>query len=268
MTESQTTPPMAFPDPEPPPPRPTRQRVQLPQRKLFVTYTILGLSIFVYLLQMGSEFLLGLDYPAYYGVKRNPLIEAGQYWRLLTPMLLHGSLIHLGFNMYALHVMGRRLERFFGPYRFLALYLLGGFAGNILSMLLTEAPSLGSSTAIFGLLSAEGIFVYQNRSLLGDKAKRALWQIVQMAGINLVIGLSPRIDNWGHVGGLLGGAAFTALAGPILRVEGSPSPTVGESSPSLHMVDSRPPRTVTGTFLALTILFSLLAGGIIYWRIH
>lgn len=259
---NQENPPATLPQPEtsqtetPPP----ATRVHVPQLQPTVTYTILGLSIFIYLLQKGSHFFLGHDYPVTYGIKYNPFIEAGQYWRLLTPMLLHGSLIHLGFNMYALHVMGRRLERFFGHYRFLALYLLGGFAGNIFSMLLTAEASLGSSTAIFGLLSAEGIFIYQNRKLLGDRAKRALRQIIQVALINLVIGLSPGIDNWGHVGGLLGGAAFTWLAGPILRV--------GGEYPTLKMVDEREPATVRRAFLTLAILFTLLAGGIIYWRIH
>jgi len=238
---------------------PPPQRIQLPQTTPVVTYTLLGISIFVYLLQLGSQLIFDFDWPAAYGVKYNPLIEAGQFWRLLTPLLLHGSILHLAFNMYALYVLGRRIERFFGHYRFLALYTIGGFAGNILSMLFTSAASLGSSTAIFGLLGAEGVFIYQHRAILGERAKQALQQIIQVAVINLLIGLSPGIDNWGHVGGLLGGATFTWLAGPLLQIGGLP--------PFQRIEDARPPRTVSLVFGALTILLAALAGGIIYLRV-
>ena len=251
----QETPPVPSTQPETPSPR-----VYFPHVQPLVTYILLGLTVLVYILQVGSEFFLGLDLPAAYGVKYNPLIEAGQYWRLLTPMLLHGSLIHLGFNMYALYILGRRLENFFGHYRFLALYLISGFAGNILSMLLTKEASLGSSTAIFGLLGAEGVFIYQHRELLGNQAKHALRQIIQVAAINLVIGLSPGIDNWGHVGGLLGGVAFIWLAGPVLQV--------GGIYPSLVLEDTREPGTVGRVFLILGLALATLAGGIIYWRIQ
>jgi len=234
-------------------------RVHFPRVQPFVTYILLGLTILVYILQKGSDFFYGVDFPAAYGMKHNLLIEAGQYWRLLSPMLLHGSLVHLGFNMYALFILGRRLERFFGHYRFLALYLISGFAGNILSMLLTKDASLGSSTAIFGLLGAEGVFIYQHRELLGERANRALQQIIQVAVINLIIGLSPGIDNWGHVGGLFGGSAFIWLAGPILQVVGM--------YPSLRIEDTRETGVVGRIFLALSLALATLAGGIIYWRI-
>ncbi|MBC8496110.1 MAG: rhomboid family intramembrane serine protease, partial [Chloroflexi bacterium] len=76
-------------------------------------------------------------------------------------------------------------------------------------------------TAIFGLLGAHGIFVYQNRAFFGEPISRAaLSRIVQVAAINLIIGLSPGIDNWGHVGGLIGGTLFTWFGGPLLGVSG------------------------------------------------
>ena len=144
---------------------------------------------------------------------------AGEYWRLITPMLLHGSIIHLGFNMYALYVLGRRIERFFGSLRFFGLYVIAGITGNVFSFIFTVSPSLGSSTAIFGLLGAEGVFIYQHREILGEQSKIALRQIGQVALINLIIGTSPGIDNWGHVGGLIGGAIFTLFAGPIYQIK-------------------------------------------------
>jgi len=122
--------------------------------------------------------------------------------------------------MYALNAFGPGLERFYGHGRFLALYLLSGFAGNVMSFFFTSASSLGSSTAIFGLLGAEGVFWYLNRDLYGRSAKSAIGNIVTVALINFAIGISTSgIDNWGHLGGLVGGVVFAWLGGPLLKVE-------------------------------------------------
>ena len=188
---------------------------------------------------------------AAYGAKVNEYILAGEYWRFLTPVFLHGSILHIAFNMYALKALGPGLERHYGRIRFLILYLLSGFAGVVFSFLFSKDASLGSSTAIFGLLAAEGVFVYRNRRMFGETAKRALREIITIAGVNLLIGLSPGIDNWGHVGGLLGGALFAWLAGPVLDVRGL--------LPNLEMVDRRDNGDVWRAALVVGVVFSLLA---------
>jgi rhomboid protease GluP len=185
-----------------------------------VTYVILVLTVLIYLLQAGTEVLAGYDIPALFGMKINEAIIAGQLWRLVTPMLLHGSVIHIGFNMYALMTIGSNIEKRFGHGRFLLLYLMGAFAGNVFSFLLSPNPSLGASTSIFGLLGAEMVFFYQNRKIFGSGARSALQNVISVAAINLLIGLSGGIDNWGHLGGLLGGLVFTWFAGPRLNLEG------------------------------------------------
>jgi rhomboid protease GluP len=124
---------------------------------------------------------LGFDVPAALGMKVNELIIHGQIWRLITPVLLHGSILHLGFNMYALYILGPGLERFYGHWRFLTLYLLAGFAGNVMSFIFSPNPSLGASTAIFGLLGAQGVFLYHNRGIYG----RHIWLIGSSRGIPL-----------------------------------------------------------------------------------
>lgn len=209
--------------------RPARMLVRMPERKPIVTYILLGLTILVFLLQSATKsgalqlgscpFFSYPDIPACYGMKINELINAGQLWRLITPVLLHASLLHVGFNMYALYSLGPELERHFGHAKFLALYLLAGFSGVVLSFLLTTAPSLGASTAIFGLLAAQGMFAYRNQRIFGKRARAALTSIINIAAINLLIGLTPGIDNWGHVGGLLGGLLFSALAVPVYEIE-------------------------------------------------
>lgn len=234
----------------------TPRQWQTPTRKVvfrpIVTYSLMGVTILVYLLQMGSQFLFhDVDLAAGIGMKVNELIIQGQLWRLITPMLLHGSILHIGFNMYALNIFGPRLERYFGRSRFLALYLLSGFAGNVMSFLFTTAPSLGSSTAIFGLLAAEGVFLYQNRGIFGKNAQRALGNIILVAVVNLVIGMSPGIDNWGHVGGLLGGILFAWFGGPVLRAEGI--------FPTVTLVDERDKSDVIRNAVSVIALFSILA---------
>lgn len=134
-----------------------------------VVYVIMGLTIVVYLLQLLTQYVMGgMDLPAALGMKVNALIQQGQLWRLFTPMLLHGSLLHIGFNMYALYALGPGLESFYGHRRFLVLYVLSGFAGNVMSFIFSSANSLGSSTAIFGLLAAQAVFLYQNKTIFGS----------------------------------------------------------------------------------------------------
>jgi rhomboid protease GluP len=193
---------------------------QMPMRPVFrpyVTYTLIAICVAVYLLQPVIGYVLNIDITQAL-VKDNALIIQGQIWRLITPIFLHGSILHIGFNMYALFAIGPTLERFYGRGRYLALFMLSGFAGNVMSFMFTQSPSLGSSTAIFGLIGAEGVLIYQNREVFGSIARRALTQVVVIAVVNLIIGVTiPGIDIWGHIGGLIGGTLFAWFGGPILR---------------------------------------------------
>ena len=237
------TPAQPYEEPRPP----ESVKVGIPSVAPTMTYVIMGVTIAVYLLQIASEFFFaGADYPAYYGMKINEAILAGQLWRLLTPVLLHGSLMHIGFNMYALFVIGAGMESRMGHLRFVMLYLVSGFAGNVFSFLFSDAPSLGASTAVFGLLAAEGVFLYLNKDLFGKRAQKALSNIIMVAGVNLFIGLSPGIDNWGHIGGLIGGLTFAWFGGPRWEVEGI--------YPLLKLVDRRDMRdAIIGALIVLGI---------------
>jgi rhomboid protease GluP len=233
-------------------------QVQAPSVAPIVTYTLLVITVLVFLAQEGSRALLGFDLPGTFGMKVNEAILEGELWRLFTPMFLHGSVLHIGFNMYALHLFGPGLERHFGHWRFLMLYFLAGFAGNVTSMMFSPFPSLGSSTAIFGLLGAQGVFIYRNREIFGGFGRRALNSILMIAAINLIIGLNPGIDNWGHMGGLVGGTLFTWLGGPILKLEGMFA--------SLKVVDSRESRESILAGLGVGAIFLLLTAATIYFR--
>jgi rhomboid protease GluP len=232
--------------------------VSAPTSRPYVTYTLLAITIIVFIFQSAGETLFGYDLMAAMGMKVNELIIEGQYWRLFTPVFLHGSILHLGFNMYALYIFGPGLERYYGHGRYILLYFLGAFAGNVFSFMFSASPSLGSSTAIFGLLAAEGVFLYQNQKVFGGVARRALNNIIMIAVVNLIIGLSPGIDNWGHMGGMLGGAIFAFLGGPILKVEGI--------TPDLRVVDSRESSSVVRAALIDILIFGSLAIATIYFR--
>jgi rhomboid protease GluP len=209
-----------------------------------VTYVIMAVTILIYVVQeavkagifrapfltlaqsvLGTQLLNTLvqsgqadDLLLLIGGRITPLIQMGQVWRLLTPALLHLSIMHIAGNMYSLFVLGPTLESNYGHKRFLALYVLSALGGNIMSMFLTRGISAGASTAIFGLIAAEGVFIYMNRKMFGANARRMLSNVVTVVLINLVLGISLGFDNWGHLGGLLTGAAFSWLAGPQLGV--------------------------------------------------
>jgi rhomboid protease GluP len=223
-----------------------------------MTYAIIGVTILIYLLQRATDVFLQYDIPVLFFIKSNELIRSGQIWRLLTPALIHGSFTHIAFNMYALFSFGTNLERHFGHGRFLLLYVLGAFTGNVASFIMTDANSLGASTAIFGLLAAEGVFLFQNRKLFASQFRSAISNIIFIAVVNLfLIGSLPGIDNWGHIGGLLGGLAFTWFAGPLWDVE--PDMVGG-----YHLVDRRPVNEIiVGAVVVLAVFGALAAWGII-----
>jgi rhomboid protease GluP len=244
----------------PEPPQPREVRLETPVSVPGVTYAILGLTVLVYILQLASLTIYrspvaGLDWLEAYGARINDLIRAGEIWRLITPALLHGSVPHIAFNMYALWSFGSNQERYFGHARFLALYVLSAFAGNVLSFLLMSdnSISVGASTAVFGLVGAEGVFLYQNRALFGRHFRRALGNIIFVVVFNLFIlgRMVPNIDNWGHIGGLLGGLIFTWFAGPRWEVEGA--------YPVLRLADRREAREVITGAGAVLLIFGVLA---------
>ena len=240
-----------------PAPVPQAVRVALPSLVPKVTYAILGFTVFVYILQLLSVAILGyavyqIDWLEVYGARFNEAIRAGELWRLITPVFLHGSVPHIFFNMYALLSIGSFLERHFGHGRFTLLYFLGAFSGNVFSFLLTDGYSVGASTAVFGLVAAQLIFFYKNRELFGSQARQAISNSVFIIAVNLFIGLTPGIDNWGHVGGLLGGAMFAWFASPRWEV-------VGTSFAGFKLQDEREFREIVLGAGMVIIVFGALA---------
>ena len=140
-----------------------------------------------------------------------PLIKAGQYYRIITGAFLHGGILHLAFNCYALYVIGSQLESYLGKVRYLIIYLFSAVTASLFSMIFNSNPSIGASGAIFGLMGALVYFGYHYRVYLGNVLKS---QIIPLILFNLLIGaLSTGIDNFAHIGGLIGGLLITSALG-------------------------------------------------------
>jgi rhomboid protease GluP len=167
-----------------------------------------------------QSYITPSDYLFAVGAKNNTAIAAGEYYRFLTAMFLHGGWLHIAFNAYALYALGPEAERIYGTARFLALYFVAGLAGGVASYALNASAAVGASGAIFGLIGGLAAFYYVSRSLLGDVSRQQLGSLITVIMINLFIGFStPRIDNTAHIGGLVGGAVAGWLLTPRFELD-------------------------------------------------
>jgi membrane associated rhomboid family serine protease/Flp pilus assembly protein TadD len=148
------------------------------------------------------------------GAKFSSLIQAGEYWRLVTSVFLHAGLLHLAVNMWALLQLGTLCEVLFGRARFLILYVCSGVMGSYASYLLSPGLGVGASGAIFGLLGASYAYSLKyGRHLpsgMGERLRRSLLPVILLnLAITLVV---PIIDKFAHIGGLAIGMLLAFLA--------------------------------------------------------
>jgi rhomboid protease GluP len=147
--------------------------------------------------------------------------RCGQWWRLLTSMFLHGDLLHLAFNAVALYILIPIAAGAFGVHRTVCLYFASGLCGSIAShawrmheahpLALEYAPgSVGASGALCGLIAAGAVYGRRRGGMMGDALMRRMIQWAVLIGLWGL--LFPGIDNMGHLGGFLGGAALGWLA--------------------------------------------------------
>ena len=150
-----------------------------------------------------------------YGAAYTPyIVQNGEVYRLFTSMFLHFGIEHLVNNMLVLFVLGSRLEQVIGKLRFLFIYLAGGIAGNIFSLILELrnqdfSLSAGASGAVFAVMGAMIYVVIRNKGWLGDLSMR---QILVMAVFSLYFGFtSSGVDNAAHIGGMIAGFVLAVL---------------------------------------------------------
>jgi len=196
------------------------------------TYLLLAINCAVYLWMVAH----GVDprEPTenallHYGANQTQLVLNGEWYRLLTATFVHVGLIHLATNMWCLWNLGMLGEPLVGPFGMVAVYMLTGIAGNLLSMasnvvlynwshelLMLQIPGAGASGAVFGIAGIL-IVLLSNRRLPfpWSDLRQLRRRVIQFAAINLVIGLGTmfvnfgiRIDNMAHIGGFLSGLAL------------------------------------------------------------
>ncbi len=191
------------------------EKISLGEGGRYVTYTLIAVNllIFVAMVISGAGFMdFSMDSSlAKWGANTRSLTANGEWYRLITSTFLHGGLLHVLFNMYALFYIGIYLEPLLGRWRYLAAYLACGIFASLASVWWSDdRVSVGASGAIFGLY---GVFLALLTTNFLDKGMRK--PMLQSIGIfvifNLVYGTKAGIDNSAHVGGLLSGAAFGYL---------------------------------------------------------
>jgi len=164
-----------------------------------LTTLLVGLIALSYLIQIflpGYEEALWVSGAEY---------QQGQYWRLFTIALVHGGVFHLGFNLYALHILGTPVEQFFGRTRYIIILLVSLFFGSLASALFNNPyiASVGASGMVFGLFGA--------LALISARVGVEWRGIIGIVLINFALGFIIGGVDWrAHVGGLLGGT-FTTL---------------------------------------------------------
>ena len=169
----------------------------------YVTLTLIGINVVVF----GAEFLAGVDTVASnWGMWPVGVALDNEYYRLFTATFLHENLLHIGFNMLVLWMLGPQLEALLGHVRFTVLYLVAGLGGSVASFWFSSpnVVGIGASGAIFGLM---GAYVVVGRALRAD-----ISQVLGLIAINVVIGfVGGGIDWRAHLGGLVTGALVAAI---------------------------------------------------------
>ena len=179
------------------------------------TYVLIALNVIVYLIEIAngagglfsdqtSQFVV--DWGLF-----GPFVAEGEVYRLVTSGFLHANFIHIGFNMFLLHFLGRLLEPSLGTPRFVVLYFASLLAGSFGALAVEpEALTIGASGAVFGLAGA--VFIMAR----GRGMDALAGEIGFLILFNLILGfVVPRISVGGHIGGLIGGAvcALVIVAG-------------------------------------------------------
>ena len=174
-----------------------------------ITYWLIAVNVILYVIPIlfGQYNDLINNYSVW-----GPAIREGQYYRLLTGIFLQGGILHLLFNCYALYVIGSQVENFLGRIKFAIIYLVAGISGALFSVIFGgNFASIGASGAIFGLMGALVYFGYHYRVYLGTVIKS---QIIPLIVLNLLLGFCMSgIDNFAHIGGLIGGTLMSIALG-------------------------------------------------------
>ncbi len=163
----------------------------------------------------GIERLLRLDFPSLlrYGAGFGLMtFHAGEWWRLVTPIFLHGGLLHIAFNSMVLLQLGPLVEEEYGTERFVFVYLATGIAGNLASQWLGQRrPTVGASGAILGLMGLLLVYGFRRGGVFGRTLRSS---IGRYAIYIFIFSLLPGVDLLAHAGGFAGGCLLGLVVPP------------------------------------------------------
>lgn len=230
------------------------QRVETPpwlrseSASMIVTQAILGINVAVFLGMLFAGVSI-IDHPSgqdlvAWGANYGPFTTSGQWWRLLTCVFVHGSLLHIAFNMWSLWNIGSLAESVYGHATFTAIYLITGVAASITSVAWNPGVlSVGASGAIFGIVGALLASYYLGGMPL-PRSQGIFASLVVFSAYSLIRGFAQSgIDNGAHIGGLISGLVLGAI--------------ITKLAPDR---DHRARR-----FATLAIVFVLLGGSTAWW---
>ena len=179
----------------------------LEPKKPTITIIILGIISLVYLISLMTD----ANFVVYYFGLNRFFVQSGEVYRLLTGSFIHIDLLHFLCNAYALFMIGSMIEGYFGKKKFIIIYLVSAITASLLSIAMMDGFSIGASGAIFGLLGSLLYFGYHYRVYFGNVI---LKRIIPVIILNLAIGFaSNTIDNFAHIGGLIGGFLISKALG-------------------------------------------------------
>jgi rhomboid protease GluP len=190
------------------------------------TYTLVALNVAAYLWVAFTGGVADTNSLIAHGALYGPLVARGEYWRILTSAFLHGGLMHIGLNMFALVQVGTYLETLVGSARMLAIYTIALIGSGIAVFLFSPNDvTVGASGAIFGIFGALVAIGLR----LGPRGRSLITQTLPIVGLNLAFGFSmPNISNAGHIGGLVSGF----LAGLAIFMARRTEPLLAEEGPA------------------------------------
>jgi membrane associated rhomboid family serine protease len=185
-----------------------RAKFVFPLYSAILIACLVGVSIFQFIVDGKDGMLFGGEKSRLLAGFDKPLFMDGQYWRILTGVALHGGLIHLAFNCYALYILGKLIEILSNRAHLAIVFLLSAIGGGILSLIfLPEGNSVGASGGILGFLGYLTVYGFKRRKLLSnDFLKSMLFNVAFIAFVGIFV--LSNVDNFGHLGGLLTGAIY------------------------------------------------------------